>query len=207
MKYEWRKAEKELYLPKEKPVIVTVPKHKFFAVKGAGDPNKPEFAERLGALYTLSYAVRMMPKTGFVPPGFYEYAVFPLEGLWEGTGGSDKDKYEYNIMIRQPDFVDAAITERAMAAASKKVSAELLAGAFVTEIEDGLSVQMMHAGDYDDETRSFLMMEAFMAENGLTRRGSSHREIYMSDPRKVARDKLRTVLRLFVDHQGSKYRG
>ena len=104
-KYEWRKQEKDLYFPKIKPELVKVPPMKFFLISGRGDPNKEEFAEKVGVLYSLAYAVRMMPKTGYTPEGYYEYTVYPLEGLWDLTEEGrqaetlDKDELVYTIMI------------------------------------------------------------------------------------------------------------
>lgn len=198
MKYEWKKNEKDLYLPKEQPQIVTVSKQKFFAIKGKGDPNVEDFAERVGVLYSLAYAVRMMPKSGFTPDGYFEYTVYPLEGVWENMDVSDKNSYIYTIMIRQPDFVTTEIAQKAVEIAIKKKPHPILDEAFFCETTDGLSVQMLHHGDYDDEPRSFALMQRFLEENKLMRSGATHREIYLSDPRKTERDKLKTVLRYQV---------
>ncbi|MCL2591094.1 MAG: GyrI-like domain-containing protein [Betaproteobacteria bacterium] len=198
MKYEWKKQEKALYLPKPEPQIISVPKQRFFAIKGKGNPNEAGFAERIGVLYSLVYAVRMMPKTGFSPDGFFEYTVYPLEGVWEGTDATDKNSFRYTIMIRQPEFVTHEVAARALENTQRKKPHPLLAEAFFCEIEDGLSVQMMHIGDYDSEPASFAAMKAFMENNGLVRRSDEHREIYLSDPSKVEKDKLKTVLRYCV---------
>ncbi|NLL19535.1 MAG: hypothetical protein GX262_11020 [Clostridia bacterium] len=204
MKYEWRKAEKELYLPKTKPTPVEVPRQKFFMIKGQGNPNETDFAERIGVLYSLAYAVRMMPKNGFAPEGYFEYTVYPLEGIWDltevGRKSSSlmKDQLVYTIMIRQPDFVNQEVAERAFAIAGKKKPHPLLKESYFGEMEDGLCVQMLHIGSYDDEPKTFAAMEAFMAENKLKRRTLVHREIYLSDFRKTPTEKLKTVLRVFV---------
>ena len=198
MKYEWKKSEKDLYLPKEAPAVITVPKQKYFAIKGKGDPNGGDFAEKTGVLYSLAYAVRMMPKSGFIPDGYCEYTVYPLEGVWENTDASNKDLYIYTIMIRQPDFVNDEVVEKAFESVKKKKPHLFLPEAFFCEIEDGLSVQMLHIGDYDDETLSFTKMHEFMEKNGLCRATDFHREIYLSDPNKTDRDKLKTVLRYSV---------
>ncbi|MCL2757016.1 MAG: GyrI-like domain-containing protein [Coriobacteriia bacterium] len=198
MKYEWKKSEKDLYLPKDAPTIVTVPKQKFFAIDGKGDPNGEDFAERTGVLYSLAYAVRMMPKSGFTPDGYYEYTVYPLEGIWENVDVLDKGLFSYTIMIRQPDFVNAEVAEKALGIIKEKKPHILLPEACFCEIEDGLSVQMMHVGSYDSEPQSFEMMRRFAKDNGLIRRTDNHREIYLSDPRKTERDRLKTVLRYCV---------
>ena len=198
MKYEWKKQEKELYLPKTEPQIVTVPAQNFFAVKGKGNPNEADFAERVGVLYSLSYAVRMMPKSGPTPEGYFEYTVYPLEGVWEGCDLADKASFSYTIMIRQPDFVTEAVAAMAMEATAKKKPHPLLSEAVFCGMEDGLAVQMMHIGDYDSEPLSFAKMAEFMDKSDLARSTDTHREIYMSDPRKVEKDKLKTVLRYCV---------
>lgn len=198
MKYEWRKKEKEVYLPKNEPTVITVPKCKYFGIGGQGDPNGEDFSERVGVLYSLAYAVRMMPKSGFTPEGYFEYTVYPLEGVWENSDAADKDSYIYTIMIRQPDFVTEEIFGKALEIAKKKKPHPFLLEVSLSEIEDGLSVQMMHNGDYDNEPESFTLMNDFMENNGLARASDSHREIYLTDANKVERDKAKTVLRYTV---------
>ncbi len=198
MKHEWKKHEKQLYSPKTETQLLTVPKQKYFAIKGVGNPNSEDFAERIAVLYSLAYAVRMMPKSGFTPEGYFEYTVYPLEGVWEACDMRNKDSYAYTIMIRQPDFVTSEITEMALQIAKKKKPHSLLDETYFCEIEDGLSVQILHEGDYDDEPFSFEKMLEFMKENGFTRKLDTHREIYLSDARKVERDKLKTILRYTI---------
>ncbi len=204
MKHEWKKSEKELYIPKATPTLVQIPKEKFFMIKGKGNPNSEDFSERIGVLYTMSYAVRMMPKNGFTPEGYYEYTVYPLEGLWDLTEEGkqleelNKDELLYTIMIRQPDFVNDEVVCKAFEIAHKKKPHPLLEEITFGEIEDGLSVQMLHNGSYDDEPKSFQQMISFMEDNGLKRNYMIHREIYLSDARKVERDKLKTTLRYLV---------
>jgi len=207
MKYEWKKQEKDLYLPKEKPVLITVPRHKFFMIGGKGDPNSEDFAERVEVLYSLAYAVRMMPKQGYTPDGYFEYTVYPLEGIWdlteEGRRSSTllKDELVYKIMIRQPDFVTQEVADRAFEIVRKKKPHPLLDDVTFESMEDGLSVQMMHIGSYDDEARSFDQMKAFIEENNLEIKSLVHREIYISDPRKTEKSKLKTVLRYRVQYK------
>lgn len=198
MKHEWKKHEKQLYSPKTETQLLMVPKQKYFAIKGVGNPNSEDFAERIAVLYSLAYAVRMMPKSGFTPEGYFEYTVYPLEGVWEACDMSNKDSYAYTIMIRQPDFVTSEIAEVALQIAKKKKPNILLDKTFFCEIEDELSVQILHEGDYDNEPFSFEKMLEFMRENGFTRKSNTHREIYLSDARKVERDKLKTILRYTI---------
>ena len=201
-KYEWRKTEKEFYLAKTAPAEIDVPPMNYFVVDGAGSPADEEFQAVVGLLYTLSYTIRMMPKSGWTPPDYREYTVFPLEGLWRmdtdaWTPGSafDKSKLRYRLMIRQPGFVTDEVVARARESARKKVSGELLDRATFETMSDGLSVQMLHVGPYDTEPETFAAMNGFLAARGLSRTERVHREIYLSDPRRVAPEKNRTTLR------------
>ncbi|HWR62237.1 MAG TPA: GyrI-like domain-containing protein [Clostridia bacterium] len=201
MKYEWKKQARELYLPKRTPEIVTVPSMKFFMLDGRGNPNGEEFAEAVGVLYILSYAVKMLPKKGVIPEGYFEYTVFPLEGVWDlapearGAEVLDKDSLVYTIMIRQPDFVTEAVAHTALEAAAGKIKSPKLEAVRFGSMEEGLCVQMLHIGPYDSEPASFAAMEEFCRANGLSRTSKTHREIYISDARKTAAEKLQTVLR------------
>ena len=204
MKHEWRKQEKNLYIPKQKPVLITVPQQKFLMIKGKGNPNSGEFSEKIGVLYSLAYAIRMMPKQGYTPEGYFEYTVYPLEGLWDLTeegkklGTLNKDELLYTIMIRQPEFVSKEIVDKALVNVRKKKPSPLLDEVTFDTLEDGLSVQMLHIGSYDDEPDSFRQMDKYVEENNLERLTFVHREIYLSDAQKVEPAKLKTVLRYMV---------
>lgn len=204
MKYEWKKEEKSLYLPKEAPELITVPAQKFFTIEGQGNPNGGEFSEKVGALYSLAYAVRMMPKQGYTPEGYFEYTVYPLEGVWDLTEEGrkletlNKNELVYTIMIRQPDFVTNEVVERAFENVRKKKPHPLLDQVSFRTMEDGLSVQMLHIGPYDDEPKSFEKMKTFISNNQLERTSLLHKEIYLSDARKVEPAKFKTVLRYKV---------
>ena len=200
-KYEWRKTEKEFYLAKSVPGLLDVPPMQYFVVDGAGSPADEEFQAVVGLLYTLSYTIRMMPKSGWTPPGYREYTVFPLEGVWRMESDSwepgqlDKTKLRYRLMIRQPGFVTPEVVERALVSARKKVPADLLDRATFETMTDGRSVQMLHVGPYDTEPETFAAMNEFMSAHGLSRPEQVHREIYLSDPRRVVPEKNRTTLR------------
>ncbi|MEH7181266.1 GyrI-like domain-containing protein [Neobacillus vireti] len=204
MKHEWRKHEKNLYLPKSHPELVTIPEQKFLMIKGKGNPNSEEFTEKINVLYSLAYAIRMMPKTGYTPEGYVEYTVYPLEGIWslteEGINSDtfNKDELLYTIMIRQPDFVTEEIVEKAFQNVRKKKPHPFLMDVTFGTMEDGLSVQMLHIGSYDDEPQSFEKMNEFILINNLEKVTFVHREIYLSDARKVEPEKLKTVLRYRV---------
>lgn len=207
MKFEWKKQEKILYLPKEKPELITVPQQNFFMISGKGNPNSEEFSEKIGVLYSLAYAVRMMPKQGYTPDGYFEYTVYPLEGVWdlseEGRQSSvfNKDELLYTIMIRQPEFVTQEVVNKAFENVRKKKTHPLLDEVTFESMEDGLSVQMMHIGSYDDEPQSFDQMKKFIQENNLEITTLRHREIYISDARKTEKSKLKTVLRYLVQYK------
>lgn len=206
MKHEWRKKEKEIYLPKNKPEHITVPSFKYFMIEGKGNPNDDFFGEYIGVLYSLSYAVRMSPKGGFAPQNYFEYTVYPLEGVWDITEEAknknsdqlDKNSLIFNLMIRQPDFVTESFAQEIIERTKKKKPHQLLSEVKFGEIEDGDCVQMMHLGSYDNEPESFKQMEQYCKENNLTRESKQHREIYLSDVRKVSPEKLKTVLRFRV---------
>jgi hypothetical protein len=204
MKYEWRKKDKEIYLPSTKPCKIVVPRLKYFTLEGSGNPNSDSFKECVEALYALSYAIRMFPKKGTTPEGYFEYTVFPLEGIWDldEVGRQleelNKDRLVYKLMIRQPEFVTEDLFSLAKESSSKKVSSELLMSAKFEQIEEGMCVQCMHMGDYDSEPETFSKMDDFCTATNLTRTDKRHREIYISDPRKTDPAKLKTVLRFKV---------
>jgi hypothetical protein len=201
MKYEWKKQEKEFYLPKEKPESVVVPKFKFFMLNGKGNPNNAEFSEAVTVLYSLAYAVKMLPKKGITPVGYFDYTVYPLEGVWDLAEEArvlevlDKDSLIYTIMIRQPDFVTDELAEEVVKGVKAKKPHPLLDEVKFTSLEEGLCVQMLHIGPYDDEPKTFSLMEEYCTQQGLKRTSKIHREIYISDPRKTEPNKLKTLLR------------
>ncbi|MGL4453170.1 MAG: GyrI-like domain-containing protein [Sarcina sp.] len=207
MKHEWRKHEKELYIPKQKPELLDVPKQKFFAISGKGNPNSEGFARRIEVLYALTYAVRMMYKSDDIQKGYFEYTVYPLEGVWDLSEKGrqldylDKNELIYTIMIRQPEFVTQEVANRAFEIVRKKKKLELLDNAEFTSMEDGLAVQMLHLGSYDNEAATFASMKDFIKDNNLEIKTLVHREIYLSDARKVAPEKLKTVLRYRVSRK------
>lgn len=150
MKLDWKKNEKELYLPKAKPEIIDVPAFKFFTLSGSGNPNDDSFSEAVGVLYSLSYGVKMLPKKGITPEGYFEYSVYPLEGIWDlapGAGGLlNKEDFIYKIMIRQPDFVTAELAQKVIEVTKAKKPHPLLEEVRFEILGDGLCVQMMHIG-------------------------------------------------------------
>lgn len=211
MKHEWKKTEKALYAPKTKPEYLHVPAFNFFTISGQGNPNDPLFTEYIGALYSLSYAIRMSHKGEHKPKGYFEYTVYPLEGVWDITdeakkvydGKLDKNSLVFTLMIRQPAFVTADYAAETIIRVQEKKPNPLLAQVKFEKIEEGPCVQMMHLGSFDNEPASFRQMEAFAQSQGLRRSSLIHREIYLSDVRRVAPEKLRTILRFGVEDLSS----
>jgi hypothetical protein len=207
MKHEWKKNEKQFYMPKNKPEQVIVPKFKFFTIEGNGNPNDDFFAEYIGVLYSLSYGIKMSPKKGLEPKGYFDYTVYPLEGVWDINdkakqsfdGSINKNNLVFNLMIRQPDFVDKNFALQILEVTKKKGPNQLLDKVRFEEIIEGDCIQMLHVGSYDDEPKSFKIMEDFAEQNKLIRKTKTHREIYLSDARKVSPDKLQTILRFSIE--------
>ncbi len=202
VKLDYKKAYKELYLPKKNPVIVTVPPINFVMIDGEGNPNGEEFVLATGALYSFSYGVKMSYKSKDVPIGYFDYVVSPLEGVWDlvdkTLSPTDKNNFKYKIMIRQPEFLTTDLFERFLSETKKKKPNSYLDRIEYGTISEGLCCQMLHIGSYDDEPESFDLMEQFCKENGYKRISKTHREIYLSDPRKTEKSKLKTVLRFKV---------
>jgi len=208
MPIDFKKTEKELYQPKATPSIIDVPEMVFIAVDGQGDPNtSEEYKNALEVLYGLSYSIKMSKMSGTQPEGYFEYVVPPLEGFWnlddaffKGNGATktDKSKFAWTSLIRQPGFVTQEVFETAKATLAKKKPGLDLSKARLERIIEGLCVQVMHIGSYDDEPATIEAMDAFAVQNGYkidineTRR---HHEIYLNDPRKTAPEKLKTVIR------------
>lgn len=202
-KVDYKKDYKQLYMPKTVPEIVEAPSIPFLMISGSGDPNGEDFARATEALYSLSYAVKMSYKNDDVPAGYYEYTVFPLEGVWDlldyTKPATDKSNYKYTIMIRQPDFLTEEWFERFLEQTKRKKHNPFLEKVCFKAAADGLSCQMMHIGSFDSEPESFARMEEFCSEQGYIRASKIHREIYLSDPRKTEPTKLKTVLRFQVE--------
>lgn len=204
-KLDYRKAYKDLYLPKTTPSIITVPPINFAMIDGEGDPNGEEFAIATAALYSFSYSVKMSYKSNNVPEGYYPYTVFPLEGVWDlidkTVSAKVKSNFAYTIMIRQPDFLTEDLFEHFLFETKKKKPNVYLDKIKYGTITEGLCCQMLHVGSYDNESESFKKMEQFCKNNGYRRISKKHREIYLSDPRKVDSSKLKTVLRFKVEQE------
>jgi hypothetical protein len=203
-KHEWRKKEKALYLPKNKPEVIDIPEFKFITIEGEGSPSDSVFTDYIGALYSLAYTIKMMPKKiDRQPKGYFDFTVYPLEGVWDINdkakanfkGRINKEDLVYKLMIRQPDFVSKNFYSEMLEVAKEKKKNPLLEQINFERLSEGRCVQMLHLGPFEDEPASFEIMEDYAKSEGVVRLSKMHREIYLSDPRKVAPEKLKTVLR------------
>ena len=204
MAFDFKKEYREFYLPKNKPELVTVPAANYIAVRGAGDPNEPDgaYQKAIAVLYAVAYTLKMSCKTDYRIQGFYEYVVPPLEGFWEQEGRdgidySDKAAFRWISVIRLPDFVTQADLRWAAETAERKKKLGCSAAEFLT-VDEGLCVQIMHNGPFDDEPATVALMDRFLAERGYENDLGPerlHHEIYLSDARKVPPEKWKTVIR------------
>jgi hypothetical protein len=204
MAFDFKKEYKEFYMPGNKPAIVSVPKANYIAVRGTGDPNEEggAYQQAINVLYAVAYTLKMSYKTDYKMEGFFEYVVPPLEGFWwqdgvDGVDYSDKSSFHWISVIRLPDFVKEADFEWAVQTATKKKKIDCSSAKFLT-IDEGLCVQIMHLGAFDDEPKTVALMDTYLQENGFVNDFSEkrlHHEIYMSDARKVAPEKWKTVIR------------
>ena len=204
MPFDFKKEFKEFYLPKSKPEIITVPKMNYIAVRGKGNPNDAdgEYQQAVGILYAIAYTLKMSYKSDYKIDGFFEYVVPPLEGFWwqdgiTGVDYSSKATFNWISVIRLPDFITKDNFNWAVETASKKKNIDCSKAEFLT-IDEGVCVQIMHIGSYDNEPASVKLMDDFIKsegyENDLTD-SRLHHEIYLSDPRKTSPEKCKTVIR------------
>jgi len=203
-KLDYKKEFKALYNPKTVPSAIDVPEMKFIQVDGRGNPNDEggDYQQALELLYALAYTIKMAPKSGSAPKDYFEYVVPPLEGLWWFEDDSepdfrDKSKFCWISMLRQPEFVTDEIFKNALEAVATKKGLDTSKVRLVT-LAEGLCVQCMHIGAFDDEPMTFAKMKDFMAQNGLIYEPTQigrHHEIYLSDPRKTEPSKRKTILR------------
>ena len=202
--FDFKKEYKEFYMPKNKPEIVTVPKANYIAVRGKGDPNEEggAYKQAIGVLYAVAYTLKMSYKTDYKMEGFFQYVVPPLEGFWwmDDTDGFDhtrKSAFNWISVIRLPDFVTEEDFAWAVETASQKKKMDCSSAEFLT-IDEGLCVQILHLGAYDNEPATIAVMDEFLQENGYENninKERRHHEIYLSDARRVAPEKWKTVIR------------
>ena len=204
MAFDFKKEYREFYMPKNTPSIVTVPKMSFVAVRGYGDPNDEdgEYKKAIGLLYGIAFTIKMSKKGSHQLDGFFDYVVPPLEGFWwqdgiDGIDYSHKESFNWISVIRLPDFVTKAEFDWAVSEATAKKKEDFSQAEFFT-YDEGLCVQCMHIGSYDDEPATVETMHRYADEQGYVLDITSdrrHHEIYLSDARKVPPEKLKTVIR------------
>lgn len=204
MAFDYKKEYKEFYMPARKPSIVTIPKMNYIAIRGCGNPNEEDGAYRkaIGLLYAVAYTLKMSHRSGHEISGFFDYVVPPLEGFWwqEGVIGIDyssKDTFQWISVIRLPDFITEDDFDWAIQEVKNKKKLDCKGVEFLT-YEEGLCVQCMHIGSFDDEPATVEIMHEYMDSNGYCldiKDQRFHHEIYLSDARKTAPDKLKTVIR------------
>lgn len=203
-KFDYKKEYKEFYLPPKTPGIITIPEINYLSVQGKGDPNEPEgeYKAAVGMLYAIAFTIKMSGRAGHKMDGYFSYVVPPLEGLWKMAGNvpidyAHKENFEWRAMIRLPEFVTKEEFDWAVSEATDKKQMDFSKVAYFTYQEE-LCVQCMHIGSYDDEPATIQKMKAFLEEQGYAEDLSEkrlHHEIYLSDPRRTAKERLRTVIR------------
>lgn len=202
--FDYKKEYKEFYMPPKKPQIAAIPPMNYLAVHGKGDPNEPkgDYQAAVGMLYAVAYTLKMSPKAGYKIEGYFPYTVPPLEGLWQQNGSdhidyTKKENFEWVAMIRLPDFIRKKDFDWAVAETSRKKKSDFSKVQFFS-YEEGVCVQCMHIGSYDAEPKTIAAMDLFAQKNGYETDfscGRMHHEIYLSDPRKCAAEKCKTVIR------------
>ena len=213
MKLEWRKHEKEIYNIKKVPTLLDIATQNFIMIDGKGNPNDEEFSEKVSALFSLAYAIKMDYKKSHQVKDLdtdeiTDYVVYPLEGIWKVSQDNstnntccnefDKNNLEYTIMIRQPDFITEDDFKSAVEKVAKKKPNVFYKDIYLDSMNDGNSVNILHIGSYDDENSSFEKMDLFCKENGLTRKYDWHREIYLNNSNRTEESKLKTILRYCI---------
>ena len=201
MKYEWKKNEKNLYGVKQKPQLIEIPSAYYIMIKGEGNPNESDFFNRVSALYSLAYGIKMLFKNMEKEELEYsDFTVFPLEGIWEKSDDEefDKSKLKYTIMIKQPNFITKEIFDLAFEKVKKKKPNELYDEISFDCIENKKAIQILHIGSFDTEIESFEKLDNFASEMNLERSEKLHTEIYLNNKNRTAEDKLKTILRYNV---------
>ncbi|WP_443719050.1 GyrI-like domain-containing protein [Ruminococcus bicirculans (ex Wegman et al. 2014)] len=204
MAFDFKKEYKEFYLPKNKPEIVTVPKANYIAIRGKGDPNEVggAYQQAISVLYAVAYTLKMSYKTDHKIEGFFEYVVPPLEGFWwqdgkDGIDYTDKASFNWISVIRLPEFITQKDFEWAVETATKKKKLDCSSAELMT-IDEGLCIQIMHLGPFDDEPATIALMDEYLDKNGYVNDITNtrlHHEIYLSDARRVVPEKWKTVIR------------
>lgn len=201
-KVDFKKELKHLYIPsKKQPSIINIPEMNFIMIDGAGDPNTSgDFQSAVEALYSISYGIKMLPKKGITPEGYFEYVVPPLEGRWDTIDGkefdySDKSKLKWTLMIMQPEFVTEELFNQIREDVKLKKDNKDVDKVRFEKFDEGLCGQILHIGSFDDEPATFQILEEYIDKHGYKPIKSGHHEIYLSDPRRSKPENLKTTLR------------
>jgi len=203
--FDYKKEYKDLYLPKNIPMEIEIPEMTFVAIEGKGNPNDKngEYQKALETIYGIQYTIKMSKKGDYIPKGYFDYVVPPLEGLWwtdknEIFPIKDKTKFIWISMIRLPEYVTKDVFEWACIEVNKKKKIDTEKAKFL-KIKEGLCVQIMHIGAFDDEPKTIKIMEEYIVKNNFVNDIGSkrrHHEIYLSDPRKIEPNKMKTIIRI-----------
>ena len=204
MKHEWKKHEKNLYGAKVTPAVVDVPAQQYIMISGEGNPNNTDFSDKVSALYSLAYAIKMSYKAavanGNISSEVQDFTVYPLEGIWKQKMTEEfiKENLEYTIMIRQPDYITDDMVQTALEKVKAKKTTPFYGEILFETMQDGKCIEILHIGSFDDEPISFEKMDRYAEEQGLKRIASVHREIYLNNANRVEQSKLKTILRYQV---------
>ena len=201
-KLDYKKEYKDLYMPKKKPTLVKVPPMNFFRIDGKGAPDSEEYHSAMQSLYSFTFTIKMGKMSGNQPPGYFEYVVPPLEGLWSCEDGpfvfAKRDQWIWTSMIRQPEFVTQEVYLNTKDEIAKKKTEIDVSKVRFESLDEGLCVQIMHNGPYDQEQSSIEQIIQYIEANNLEldfESGRKHHEIYLSDPRRCKPENLKTVIR------------
>lgn len=202
MKLEWKKQEKELYGVKTKPCVSDIPAQKYIILSGNGNPNEEIFSDKVAALFSVAYKVKMAYKAFAEKSSeITDYTVYPLEGIWSVASEKEylvKEELQYRIMIRQPDFISRKMFDNALETVKVRKNIPYLADISFETICDGRCIQILHKGAFDDEPASFEIMDGYCMEHGYKRMGKEHREIYLNNANRTDKANLKTILRYKV---------
>lgn len=206
MKFEWKKQEKEIYNVNTNPCVIDVPAQKYIVISGNGNPNDEIFSNKVAALFLVSYKIKMIYKSfAKKEHEITDYSVYPLEGIWRKASEKEKlikEELQYNIMIRQPDFITKQLFDMALEAVRKKKDHPYLPSISFETICDGMCVQILHKGAFDNEPASFAIMERYCLEHNYKRTEQEHRELYLNNANRTKKENLKAILRYKITDIG-----
>ncbi|MFR1833300.1 MAG: GyrI-like domain-containing protein [Lachnospiraceae bacterium] len=204
MRYEWKKQDKNLYGAKITPTLVTIPAQNYIMIDGKGNPNDTDFSNRVSALFSLAYAIKMRYKKLTAKDNLEndidDFVVYPLEGVWRLLEGTEfvKENLEYTIMIRQPYFISREMFASALEQVKFKKPSPLFEEVYFDTLQNGMCIEILHIGSFDEEPASFEKMKQYAEINNLQYVKNNHREIYLNNANRTEQSKLKTILRYSV---------